>query len=497
MAQTINTNVASLNAQRNLNASQGSLATSLQRLSSGLRINSAKDDAAGLSISDRMQSQVRGLNQAVRNANDAISLSQTAEGAMAEIGNNLQRLRELSIQSANDTNSASDRAALQQEVIQLKSEIDRVAGTTQFNGQNLIDGSFQSKQFQVGANANQTLSVSIGNAKTTALGNYTLTGTGTLNQAVTAAATAPTNTVAATEDLTISGPRGQGTQINVVVGSTGQAIAAQINDQSGVTGVTAEAKTAAKLSDLSAAGTITFDLTGKNSSAVSITASVASTSDLTALADAINNQSSSTGITAEHANGALTLKSEDGYDIKIANFANTSTTGNQTIKLTGVDYFTGSTAGSAATLEEANNDSSTVGATLRLKSDGAFGVSSGATGGLFNATNVSSAESMLSGVDISTRPGANSAIDVIDAALSRVNSERAKLGAIQNRVTSTIANLQTSAENISASRGRIVDADFASETANLTRGQILQQAGTAMLAQANSLPQGVLSLLRG
>lgn len=499
MAQNINTNISSLNAQRNLNSSQSSLATSLQRLSTGLRINSAKDDAAGLAISERFTSQIRGLNQAARNANDAVSLSQTAEGALVETTNALQRIRELAVQSANDTNSSSDRSALQQEVAQLQQEINRIANTTQFNGKNLLDGSFSGQNFQVGANANQTIGVSISDAKATAIGDNRVAETGTLNVAVAAAAGAGTrvaNTVLGTEELTITGSGGTVTTTTVAAGDSAATLAALVNSSTSTTNVSAKAVTKATLGALSAAGTISFTLNGSNSTGVAITATVGSTTDLSSLNDAINNYAATTGITSTVSGGTLTLTSEQGYDISITDMLNGGTA---TMALTALDGFSGAASGAAQTLGAAvGTDSSTVGGTLRFSSSSPFTVTSAAAGGIFAATTANaSALSAVSGISIGTQSGSNSAIDIIDSALQTINSQRAALGAVQNRLSSTLANLQTSSENLSASRSRIQDADFAAETANLTRAQILQQAGTAMLAQANALPQNVLTLLRG
>jgi flagellin len=385
MPQTINTNVASLNAQRNLNASQNSLATSLQRLSSGLRINSAKDDAAGLAISQRFTAQINGLNTAARNANDGISLAQTAEGALGVITDNLQRIRELAVQSSNATNSNTDRAALQTEVGQLLNEIDRVADQTAFNGVKLIDGSFAGAVFQVGANAGESITVaSITDANTAALGSVSqLTGAAlTINaSALTGFATA-----------------------------------------------------------IAAGGVL---INGKDIGALAGASSAAERAGQ--LVNAINNISAQSGVGAVYntATGQLTLS------------------GTATIAVTG-------TTNSATVAGWANA--------------AALGTVATTTG--------------INLLDVSNYANAQLAIQQVDSALSTVNTARASLGAYQNRFQSVVSNLQTASENLSASRSRILDADFASETANLTRAQILQQAGTAMLAQANALPQNVLTLLK-
>ncbi|WP_447937062.1 flagellin [Thermomonas fusca] len=375
----INTNVMSLNSQRNLAANNASLGTTIQRLSSGLRINSAKDDAAGLAISERFTTQIRGLNQAARNANDGISLSQTAEGALAEIGNNLQRIRELAVQSSNATNSSTDRDALQAEVTQLQAEIQRVASQTEFNGTKLLDGNFAGQAFQVGANAGQLITVdSIANAQTSALGDTKFAADTTLTA-----------------------------------------------DNTAITGLTING---AVIDDVAVAG-------DANAQAA-------------ALAKAINAKSGDSGVFA----------TASGADVKLESLV--------------ADRDLVISAG-------------TVGADTYADTAGSPTADASAA----TAINVDD-------VDVSDFVGAQRAIGVMDSALTAVNSSRAELGAIQNRFSSVISNLNTTSENLSASRSRIRDTDFAKETAELTRSQILNQAGTAMLAQANQVPQSVLSLLR-
>jgi flagellin len=497
MSQVINTNVMSLNAQRNLSTSGGSLATALQRLSSGLRINSAKDDAAGLAISERLTTQIRGLNQAARNASDGISMSQTAEGGLSTVGDLLQRMRELAVQAANSTNSASDRQSLQREVSQLQQEVARISTTTNFNGQKLLDGSLTGAQFQVGANAAQTIQISIGSVKGTDIGNFRLRTDGDNANATTAGATRVVNSVLTTEVLTIAG---NGTSVSVTPGAAGEsakAIADRVNSAVSAagqsTGVTAFAQTKATLSGASA-GTVSFNLYGQNSTAIAISATVTA-SDVSALATAVNSQSASTGITAS-ANGAtLTFTSADGYDVAIENFANT---GGGTASLAGFNPFTDAAAGAAVTLTSgAATDSSTVGGLIQFNASSGYTVTSAVAGALFGATTANASSlTAVSAIDISTVSGANDAIRIVDSALTSVNNLRADLGAVQNRFTQTINSLQTASENLSAARSRILDADFASETAALTRAQILQQAGVAILSQANAVPQNVLSLLR-
>ena len=477
MAQVINTNIASLNAQRNLNSSQNALSTSLERLSSGLRINSAKDDAAGLAISERFTGQIRGLNQAIRNANDGISLSQTAEGAIGEVTNILQRIRELSIQSANSTNSTSDRQALNSEVGQLQSELDRIATTTEFNGQRIIDGSFADAAFQVGANANQTISFAIGSVKSASIGAIAA-GTG----AVTAAGQAA---------YTISVGGGAAVGINASAGFVGDtfqdqtsafAKAAAIED-AGVSGLSATATNSQTVTYAAFGGTA-GDVHDLDVNGVSVLGAVdvsGGALSITAVRDAINGVSNQTGVTATVNGGDLTLTAADGSNIVVDESGSTQQAATEGFS-NGV--FDGSDAGAVTT-----RGSVSLSATSSIAFAGGGAAASGFAADIALDTNG------IDDVDISTAAGAQSAIKRVDAALGSVNSTRASLGAIQNRLESTINNLSTTSENLSAARSRILDADFAQETANLTRGQILQQAGTAILAQANSLPQNVLSLL--
>ncbi len=477
MGATINTNLSSMTAQRNSSKSQNDLSTAINRLSSGLRINSAKDDAAGLAIAERFTSQIRGLNQAARNANDGISLAQTAEGALGSIGTNLQRIRELAVQSANATNSASDRAALQQEVSQLVAEIDRVGSQTQFNGLNLLDGSFNSSQaFQVGANANQTITISgISSARASALGqSYGVSATGTT-------LTAATGITAAGQFLI------NGTDIYSGASIPGSAkdIAAAINSK-GISGVqaTAQATSAAGTTTATGgatAGTATLTINGI---AIGLNVTAVLATDRANTIQAINNNSAATGVTATDNGAGITLAAADGRNITSSVSLGTAT------NIAKQDLGLGTVA---ATTYSSYNIAYTGTSPLAITGS----VNAAGTTGFANASTAASATgTALSVIDISTVNGANAALASVDAALTSVNSERAKLGAIQNRFSSTIDNIQTTSENLSASRSRIQDADFASETAALSRAQVLQQAGTAMIAQANQLPQQVLQLLR-
>lgn len=472
MAQVINTNVSSLNSQRALNMSQSKLATSLERLSSGLRINSAKDDAAGMAISARMTSQISGMNQAARNANDGISLAQTAEGDLGNITSNLQRIRELSVQSANATNSASDRQALQKEVTALVSEIDRVASQSAFNGVKLLNGTFSSQAFQIGANAGQTITVgSITSATAASIGGYTVTGAAAVNGT---AFTAGSVTIAVGTAAAVSvGASVAGAEPVGQNASSAYAKAAAIN--SAGAGVTATAATAVADAAITAAahtGTITIN----GFATASITGVTNAATDTAAAIAAINGISDKTGVVASAGTTGVKLNAADGRDI-ITTFTGT---------LAAADFGMAAAGTTKGTLTITSADSNVVigGATAAALT----GLSAGAQTLTLSA---------VSAVDISTASGAASALSAVDAALQQINTNRADLGALQNRFSSVVSSLQTSSENLSASRSRILDADFAAETANLTRNQILQQAGTAMLAQANSLPQNVLSLLRG
>ena len=611
MAQVINTNVTSLTAQRNLMKSQSSMATAMQRLSSGLRINSAKDDAAGLAISDRMTSQIRGLNQAVRNANDGISLSQTAEGALSETGNNLQRIRELAIQSANSTNSASDRAALNDEVQALLSEIQRTAITTQFNGQNLLDGSFQSAQFQVGANANQTINVGVDGATTNLLGAYQATSAAVNNEAFDGAGFMINGT-----EIGVSA----GTSAAGFTADSAAAKAVAINTKTTDTGVTATATTSVTGSAPVAGTALSGDLKINGIAVGAVAADASAVTQGRNVAAAINAITTQTGVSAvaDATTGALTLTASDGRNIELTSIAGTAQAATDIFNATGLDVSAGAnpsghntatiqvggafdlsspaagsltegdsfildgvtyemttdetvTSGSVAVTVADGNSATLVATAIKDAVNAQFALGNttfsatsatdtvtitnakfgaeaptwdetGVTGGggvgalvqdlavsagsdaddgngvttrgtltLSSAENftltggdlakggmsaTSGALTKLSSVDISTLDGANNALNVIDGALSQISSSRAELGALQSRFESTISNLSVTSENLNAARSRIQDADFAAETAAMTRAQILQQAGVAMVSQANAIPQSVLSLLQ-
>ncbi|WP_019583503.1 flagellin [Thioalkalivibrio sp. ALE16] len=407
MSQVINTNVLSLNAQRNLGNSQGALAQSLERLSSGLRINSAKDDAAGLAISERFSTQIRGLNQAVRNSNDGISFAQTAEGALGTVGDALQRARELAVQAANDSNSASDRQALNDEVQQLMSEVSRIANSTEFNGGRVLDGSVEDLFFQVGANQGQTIAVSGVDSRTSELGVTEVVGANGLSQEEIG----EIDTDTAFSDIQISGD---------------------------------------------AFADITVDLSGAETLEDVVRLVNSEITDVVAGGDANALEVANANLRA-----ALRVDNEGNTTLAI-----TSQLGTEGLEV----------SGGQITLE----DSSTVDLFSETAGTGA----------------VTSEDVNLNGIDVITRESATQAIGALDGALTQVNSLRAELGAVQVRFESTIDNLGVSSENLSDARSRIRDADFAAETAELTRAQVLQQAGTSVLSQANAVPQNVLALLQ-
>jgi flagellin len=677
MAQSINTNIASINAQRNLETNSSSLQTSLQRLSSGLRINSAKDDAAGLSISDRMSAQIRGLNQAARNANDAISLAQTAEGAISGMSDNLQRLRELSVQSANSTNSASDRASIQAEVSQLVEEIDRVASVTDFNGIKLLDGTFKNQSFQVGANSGQTIDITVANVRAASLGSgdaASLSASG--NATALSAGDLVLNGISVSGSLASSDNASSASN-----SSSGIAKAAAINLVSAQTGISAKADaTTAVASAAMAAATSATGSIVINSVTIAVTTTNDNTATRASVVDAINLKTSQTGVVAINSNSdaiGIKLTAADGRNIIVtlstvtstavgiaekttyggvtltsnkditvtsagtlsnagllagvyksqvataSSIAGASTTamGGSDVMINGVSvpastnlsYDTASTAGatisalskaaainsvgsqtgvsaaasteklgveitaaastgtitingvataSITTTASAASDRAAVVSAINLISnrtgvvatdlggitannsikltaaDGrnviittsftASTTTSIAAGTTYGTVNLTSSKAFtleqgqsttangvyaslgmyagtygtgrngqsLTSINVSTVAGANAAIIAVDNAITSLNNSRANLGSVLNRFSSTVANLGVASENISAAQSRIRDTDFAKETAKLSRGQILQQAGVAMLAQANALPNTILALLK-
>jgi len=514
MATSINTNIASLNAQRNLVGSQDALSTSLQRLSSGLRINSARDDAAGLAISERMTSQINGMAQAQRNANDGVSLAQTGESALAQMSGLLQRIRELAVQSANGTNTASDRQSLNQELNQLTAELDRFSTSTQFNGLALFDGTFTSTNYQVGANANQTVTATSANFRTSNYGVQELKSSDTATAAVgavdnaTAAAIYTENSAATASENTINGGYGTAT-FDIFTTDSAKDIADRINGQP-QTGVRASAYTQFDLTTFDAGASYTWKVFGTNSTAQTISFSVgnpASGTGLSSVVQAFNDKASQTGVIATISAVSpdqVTLTAADGSNVTIGQVSGSSNAD------VGISATTGTLGEVAGAVTIVTNQTATVAGQIILDSPKSYSIVQGANAsvGLFSATSsagagvvgaASASAAVLQAVstlDISTVTGANNAMRITDAAITAVNDQRAAFGALQNRFSATIGNLAAAVENVSAARSRIRDTDFAAETAQLTRNQILQQAGTAMLAQANALPQQVLQLLK-
>jgi flagellin len=493
MGLFINTNQSALNAQRKLTSSSNALGRSFERLSSGLRINGARDDAAGLSITNRMTAQIRGLNMAVRNSNDGISLAQTAEGALNETTNILQRMRELAVQSANDTNNAADRASLQAEVAQLKDELERIATTTNFNGNNLLDGSFLARDLQVGANVGETLSVTVGGARASQLGRQarydgerhvnadTLSGlqiTDSLGTSIT------------TVRDSVEADDGVSTTLNA---ASAIAKANAINDSTSATGVRAIVNEASIVATTQVSGESLDENNWFQINDEKIAGFTFEDNDATGtLVDAINAVSEDTGVLAKlNAAGELMLTAADGRNIEVI-FSNGTVA-----EATGLENFGG--VGTIAF--EAAGGGLTLVATgqLTLQSNEMFEIRStnnldiGFTSNGVYGVNDSYA---VQNIDISERRSSIVALDIIDLAIEHVSEQRADLGALQNRLESTINNLSTTAENLTASRSRIMDADFAQETASLSRNQIIQQAGVSILAQANQQPQIALSLLQ-
>ena len=598
MPQIINTNIASLTAQRNLNSSQNSLNTSLQRLSSGLRINSAKDDAAGLAISERFTTQIRGLNQASRNANDAISLSQTAEGALGEIGTNLQRIRELAVQSANATNSTSDRAALDLEVQQRLAEVDRIASQTSFNGQKIIDGSFGTAAFQVGANVGETITLDLTTSMrqdqlgaytdsksvdlTTVIaegtpavaGSYTsgqldsldfsttaaaaTNGTRTADDAYVAADYSTTNLVftvqgdtntdtvtltanadtlantiidingqLATSGVTASDVGGKivftddtaGANAVPTVTHTSGGTSTQIEGTTTVTGLdevitsnlgfTVDGNAVAVSTDytgnqagliseiqadLDASANGVYVVAAEGAAGFSITSAVAGATPATTVAgftvNTIANDDGGTVVAGADLVAAAEVTVSDDFSIQIGT-SDAVTVANGTYSTTQslVDAVNTALAGNG---EAVLNDDNTM--SIIANEDVTVTGNTGLT--TLGYTGTVAASGDLTAAKVTTVADSNDAIRRIDASLTSISDLRSTFGAIQNRFESTISNLSTAVESLSAARSRIQDADFASETAALTRAQILQQAGVSILSQANSLPQSVLGLLQ-
>ena len=487
----INTNIGAISAQATMGRVNEEFNTAMTRLSSGLRINAAKDDAAGMAISEKMTAQIKGLNQAVRNAADGKNLVDTTEGAHVEVSNMLQRLRELAVQSANDTNTASDRGSLMSEAKQLVSEINRVSETTTFNGRKILDGTFTDKQLQIGADSGTTMEISIGSARATEIGQHSIK-----SEQSTAAFGA--------ETVTISGHRGSESFTTAATDSA-QDISARINGLSSATGVTATAKTTAILEGPTdgtnaVESTVKFDINGVTTKAVSVPSTNPNGGDrLASLRDAINDVSSQTGVTATiNSDGNIELSDVNGGDIAIENFSATGTGTEMAVSTgDGAETATLDSTTTSIDLKGQVEMSSTETFAVATDVNAAAAVETSFLAVDTDDNHFESSLSAVSEIDLTTAEGAGSALKVIDAALSKISDSRADLGAVSNRLDSVISNLTNISTSVQAARSQVMDADFAQESTNLARGQILSQAATAMLAQANSSQQNVLSLLRG
>jgi flagellin len=514
MPQIINTNVASINAQRNLNGSQSSLATSLQRLSSGLRINSAKDDAAGLAISTRMGSQVRGLQQAERNSNDGISFTQTGDGALGQMADMLTRIRELAVQSANATNSSTDRVALNNEALQLISELDRFSTTTQFNGQNILDGTFSAAVFQVGANAGQTITATSNNLRASAYGDFRVIGGKNISSGLASSGTVSGGIAA--QSINVVGNIGTA-GANILAGDSAAAAATKLGALQASTGVKVSARTEQTIvfsgagATVSGASNYQFTLQSAYDGATTTSAAIAfamtataagliNGSALTNAVTAINDKSALTGVTARlnDSQTGIVLTHDQGNRIVFGAGASGMASGvavvasGATIGASGTVLGSGFAAGSGYIEGQVTFDNAKSYSLSGSVASGGILFSSGSSALLIQAGSLNA----VNAIDISTVSGSYKALAIVDAAAEVINNQRANFGALQSRFDNTIANLQSTIENLSAAKSRILDADFASETANLSRAQILQQAGIAALAQANALPNNVLALLQ-
>ena len=568
MALSVNTNVTSQTVQKNLNKAGDSLSTSMTRLSSGLKINSAKDDAAGMQIANRLTSQTKGMTVAIANANNGTSIAQTAEGAMQESTNILQRLRELALQSANGDKSDADRASLQQEFTAKTGELTRIAQTTTYGGRNILDGSFTNQSFQVGADANQTISFGMTDISATGLkGSYSEASVSSAASTMVASSTggvvdldtfkakagAAFATPAADQTLTFATGAGGATTTDVVLTTTDTAdsSAAKINAESATTGVTAKVNNGVLEFSSVGAFSVTADTTAGsgvgttavaakagltanaeiniNGTKVSLTAGKPLTGATGSLIAEINGATTSTGVTASEKDGRLVLTSAAGKPINLSNPDTTAGKGalaslglsagstqpkltvDTSISLNGVEvkFKKGdtmdnvvSTINSASTgVTASKNDDNT----LKLFSTKDIKIADGSAGsgleslGLTDAaknTTATTVETTVSDLSILSAADSQRTVQALADAIQQIDTQRSALGAVQNRFTSTVANLQSISENSTAALGRVQDTDFASEAAELTKQQTLQQASTAILSQANQLPSAVMKLLQ-
>jgi flagellin len=497
---SVNTNIAALQSHSALTSTRGDFENSMLRLSTGKKINGAVDDAAGLSIANSMTAQIKGLKMASKNASDAISLTNTVEGALQESTNILQRMRELSVQATSDTNSGNDRVFIQDEINQLNNELNRIANTTEFNGIKVLNGTFSDKTIQVGNLGSQTISVGVENADNNTLGAYQIES---IDESVTADSAAA-NIIAAdalnnaAADYTVKGFFGTKTA-SVDAGADARDTAAAFNLVSSTTGVKATAISKAII-QASAAATFTFTLQGKSTTTSTVTATITATTDLTALKDAINSVSGSTGIVATLTSdkAGINITNDEGYDIFIGDVTTGTTTANLTVRSMERDGTIDSTTRTLTGVTTTADSAGILGQVI-LSGDKPFTITPGNAANSFSAAtaSLSSSLSTVGNINIKTVSGATNAIAVLDGALMMISASRSKMGALQNRLNSTVQNLSTIITKSEQARSRVLDADMASETTSLSKSQILQQASTAMLAQANQANQGVLQLLQG
>ncbi|MEC6906144.1 flagellin [Photobacterium piscicola] len=490
MAITINTNVTAMTAQRNLNSASSSVADSMSKLSSGLRINSAKDDAAGLQISNRLTNQTNGLNVAMRNANDGVSMAQTAEGAMSESTTIMERMRELALQSANGSNSDKDREAMQKEMGELQSEMNRIADTTSFGGQNLLDGSFGEKSFQIGANSNETQSLKLMDVSSHAIGREYQSFSGASADLAKTITMGDSNNAGSTTIKVGDAEH----KIDLNKDMSTDDIANKINNIDGISDVKVAKQT------VMAALTVTDDddtlvlKSGDKEVTFDKTNSADTTKQLNALTDAGFDASFAKAADGTVDNTKIVINSEEDLNFK-ATEDGTDVAALVSVSLDGAAATPADLLTSAGFTKSPaiKVDFSDAKLDAGIKSVSIADGTAAATSVAID-TSKTTTESVAS-LDLSTQKDAQNAIDVLDSAMEQVDEKRAEIGAFQNRMTHTMSNLANINENVNASNSRIKDVDFASETINMTKGQILQQAGTSILAQAKQIPQAALSLL--
>ncbi|MFA7496257.1 MAG: flagellin [Acidithiobacillus sp.] len=490
IAGIINTNTPALSTINALNGTQGSLNTYLQQLSTGKSINGPADNPAGYAIAQRFQTQINGLNQAVSNGNQGVSLVQTATGAIQNQTSLLQQIRTTAVQAANASNTAQDRQALQGVVSQLLSQVQTIATQTQFNGQNLLDGTFSGAQFQVGANANQIINVSISNSQSNAIGNNTLGKSGaiygtegafsnggyTLGSAFTISSGGGNFT---SGSVSISGSAGAGS-VSVTADESASNIAASVNAVSQSTGVTATATNSVAFNV--SGGSFSFSLSNGTSGAASNTVNISANvtgvnpTGLSGLVSAINNSTAQTGVTATvNASNQLVLTQSNGQNMLISGFGGSGAL----------------SAGSTTLSGSASSGVALVQGVVQFQSTQGYSLSGASQIGL---TNISSLTA-VSSVNVSTAEGAQQAISVVDQAINTLNQQNGALGAIQNRIQASVSNDQTTATNLQSAQSVVQDANIAQATSQMTKYQILQQAGISTLAQENSMQQSFLKLL--